>query len=65
MSTESFILTSTEWQFLRTLELGHLDLSGAEAALQRLETLGLVIRTGAGWEATDYGRLLAASRRSL
>jgi len=65
MTAESFILNNTEWLFLRTLELGELDLAKAEAALARLEALGLVSKKGAAWRATEYGKFLSASRRSI
>lgn len=65
MEPKSFTLGSTEWLLLRTLELGNLNLGEAENALHRLEDLGLARKEGSQWEATDYGKLLSASRRSI
>jgi hypothetical protein len=65
MPTAPFVLSFTEWLFLRTLELGTLNLDEAESSLARLEALGLATKGQDGWQATDYGKLLSASRRSL
>jgi len=65
MPATPFQLTRTEWLLLRTLELGDLDLEEAAAARAQLEELGLAAASGSRWTATDYGKFLVASRRTI
>jgi hypothetical protein len=65
MATNKFRLSPAEWHLLWTLELGEFDLVGAEKVLVRLRKLGLASEEGNVWQATDYGRQLAASRRTI